>query len=265
MEWLVKTIEAEIIPRLMAAHHEEELGAAADAASVQPSEVLDFTEIILNNESAICHSYIESIRNRGVSLKRVYLELLTPSARLLDEMWTQDRCDFTQITIALWRIQQVMCDLSPEFRTDTELWNAHRRKIMLMPVPGSQHTLGVLMVAEFFRRAGWAVWGEPAAGKNRLLEAISQEWFDIAGVSVGSEAQLAGLAEFIADLRNASKNKALLVIAGGPLLIHHPEHAASIGADATARDAEHAIAEAERLLALHQQKLSMREPRSVSP
>jgi len=263
MEWLVKTIEAEIIPRLMAAHHDEEVGSAADAVSVMPSEVLDFTDIILKHESAICHSYIESIRNRGVSLKKIYLELLTPSARLLDEMWTQDRCDFTQITIALWRIQQVMCDLSPEFRTDTELWGAHRRRIMLMPVPGSQHTLGILMVAEFFRRAGWSVWGEPAATKSRLIEAVNQEWFDIAGVSIGSEPQLVGLADFIADLRKASKNKSLLIIAGGPLLIRHPEHAAAIGADATARDAEHAIAEAERLLALHQQQLSMRERRHV--
>lgn len=264
MEWLVKTIEAEIIPRLMAAHHDEEAGSAADSASVLPSEVLDFTGIVLNNESAICHSYIESIRNRGVSLKKIYLELLTPSARLLDEMWTQDRCDFTQITIALWRIQQVMCDLSPQFRNDADLFGAHRRKIMLMPVPGSQHTLGILMVAEFFRRAGWSVWGEPAASKSRLLEAVNQEWFDIAGVSVGSEPQLIGLSDFVADLREASKNKSLLIIAGGPLLNRHPEHASAIGADATAKDAEHAVAEAERLLALHQQQLSMRESRHGS-
>lgn len=261
MEWLVKTIEAEIIPRLMAAHHDEEIGSAADSVTVRPSEIIDFTDIILNNESAICHSYIESIRERGVSLKNIYLDLLTPSARLLDEMWTQDRCDFTQITIALWRIQQVMCDLSPAFRTDSEQWGAHRRKIMLMPVPGSQHTLGILMVAEFFRRAGWAVWGEPAAGKTRLIEAIRQEWFDLAGISVGSEAQLEGLADFVQSLRQASKNKSLLIIAGGPLLLHHPEYAATIGADATATDAEHAIVEAERLVALNQQQLSKKESR----
>lgn len=263
MEWLVKTIEAEIIPRLMSAHQDEELGESSDSVTVQATEVMDFTDIILNNESAVCHSYIESIRGRGVSLKKIYLDLLTPSARLLDEMWTQDRCDFTQITIALWRIQQVMCDLSPAFRTDNDQWGVHRRKIMLMPVPGSQHTLGILMVAEFFRRAGWAVWGEPAAGRERLVEAISQEYFDIAGISVGSEAQLVGLSDFVASLRQASKNKSLLIIAGGPLLVRHPEYAATIGADATAADAERAILEAERLVALHQQSLPSKGVRHV--
>jgi methanogenic corrinoid protein MtbC1 len=260
MQWLVKTIEAEIIPRLMAAHHDEEGSKPVDSMGIQSAEVREFTEIILNNESAICHSYIDGIRSRGVSLKKIYLDLLTPAARRLDDMWTQDQCDFTQITIALWRIQQVMCDLSPAFRTDSEQWGVHRRKIMLMPVPGSQHTLGVLMVAEFFRRAGWAVWGEPAAGKARLVEAISQEWFDIAGISVGSEPQLEGLSDFVSALRKASKNKSLLVIAGGPLLIRHPEYASAIGADAVAKDAEHAIVEAERLLALHQQQISMKAP-----
>jgi MerR family transcriptional regulator, light-induced transcriptional regulator len=264
MEWLVKTIEAEIIPRLMAAHHDEEDAESSDTVGVRPSEVIEFTDIILNNESAICHSFIESVRGRGVSLKKIYLDLLTPSARRLDDMWTQDRCDFTQITIALWRIQQVMCDLSPAFRTDSDQWGSHRRKIMLMPVPGSQHTLGILMVAEFFRRAGWTVWGEPAAGRERLIEAVRQESFDIAGISIGSEPQLIGLSDFVTALRTASKNKSLLIMAGGPLVLRQPDIAAAIGVDAVAKDAEHAITEAERLIALHQQKIAMKESRHAT-
>ncbi len=264
MDWLVKTIEAEIIPRLMAAHQEDGGDGGLHAISVHPAEVDQFTEIALRSESAICQNFVESIRNRGVPLQSIYLHLFTPAARKLDAMWVADQCDFTEITVALWRMQQVMYDLSPAFRHDQDQWGAHRRKIMLMPVPGSQHTLGILMVAEFFRRAGWSVWGEPAASRDRLLEAVAEEHFDIAGISVGSEAQLEGLAEFITELRRSSKNGQIVIMAGGPLLVHHPEIAAEIGADTTAPDAERAILEAERIVATHQQFVQSKASRHAS-
>ncbi len=264
MDWLVKTIEAEIIPRLMAAHQEESGHSGESPLFIRSDEVDQFTEIALRNESVICQNYVESIRNRGVPLQAIYLHLFAPAARRLDAMWVADQCDFTEITVALWRMQQVMYDLSPAFRNDQEQWGAHRRKIMLMPVPGSQHTLGILMVAEFFRRAGWSVWGEPAASRERLLEAVKEEYFDIAGISVGSEGQLEGLPEFITELRRSSKNGQLVIMAGGPLLVHHPEIAAQIGADTTAADAEHAILEAERIVATHQQFIQTKASRHAS-
>lgn len=257
MDWLVKTIEAEIIPRLMASHQDVTTDATErfGQAMVQPHEVSDFTDIVLNNESLICQNYIESIRERGVPLQSIYLHLIAPAARRLGDMWVADECDFTKITIALWRMQQVMYDLSPSFQAENEDLIGQRRKIMLMPVPGSQHTLGILMVAEFFRRAGWGVWGEPAATRNRLLDVIREEWYDLAGISVGSEAQLPALNQFIEELRDCSKNRSLLVMVGGPLFSKHPEFAAQVGADATAPDAEHAIQRAESLVATRQQEL----------
>lgn len=258
MDWLVNTIEAEIIPRLLAAHHDEaKSNPTEDADSkVQPADIQAFLKLALHEESMVCQQHILDLIARGVPLQSVYLDLLTPAARQLDAMWTADECDFTQVTIALWRMQQVMYDLSPVFRSEDQE-SRHRRKIMLMPVPGSQHTLGILMVAEFFRRAGWNVWGEPTAGRERLLEAVKDEWFDIAGISIGSEPQLIGLADFIAELRRASKNQGLIVMVGGPLVVKNPELVAHIGADAFATDAEHAIGEAESIVATHQQYSQM--------
>ena len=79
-------------------------------------------------------------------------------------MWDADLCDFTQVTIGLWRLQQLMYELSPAFQDDAQRGvQIHRAMLVLVPVPvpvpvpGSQHTLGLLRVAEFFRRAGWGV------------------------------------------------------------------------------------------------------------
>lgn len=250
MACLIKTIEAEIIPRLMAAYEETGSGPGGPrTVAIQDSEVNDFTDIALGAESSRCLPFIENLLDRGVSLSTIYLHLLGPSARKLGAMWTSDTCDFTQITIALWRMQQVMYDLSPSFQADSVTHAVSQKKIMLTPVPGSQHTFGILMVAEFFRRAGWSVWGEPAASRERLLQEVRGQWFDAAGISVGSESQIDGLEELINELRQASRNKSLIIMVGGPMFAHQPSLAEQVGADATAIDAESAVAEAEQRLA----------------
>lgn len=250
MDWLVKTIESEIIPRLMATYQAEtERENVGGSPSIRAREILDFTDIALQQETAACRQYIDSIQRRGVPLHSIYLDLLTPAARRLDHLWTQDHCDFTQITIAMWRMQQVMYDLSPMFQLGQQPVRGKSHAIMLMPVPGSQHTLGILMVAEFFRRAGWSVWGEPTATRERLLEAARQDAFAMAGISIGSEVHVDELNDFIGDLRHHSKNRTLHVIVGGPLLHHEPELRRTICADSFSTDAQQAVAQAERLMA----------------
>lgn len=254
MTCLMKTIEAEIIPRLMAAYEDVDarIGGAGggQVIAIDEKDVHDFTDVAIGAESAKCMQYVDSIRDRGVPVQSIYLHLLAPAARRLGGMWTSDTCDFTQITIALWRMQQVMYDLSPSFHADASHGATEPKKIMLATVPGSQHTMGILMVAEFFRRAGWGVWGEPACSRERLLKEVRGQWFDAAGISVGSEAQLPGLDRFIDDLRESSKNKSLAVLVGGPIFADLPGLAQEIGADGTAEDAQSAVEKAELLLAV---------------
>lgn len=247
MSWLVETIEAEIIPRLMAAHREEPV-EQAESDHIRQQDIISFSDIVLWRDSAACLEFVASIRERGVSLRSIYLELIAPTASRLGALWHQDVCDFTQVTIGLWRMQQILYDLSPAFRTGHEDPASPHRRIMLTVVPGSQHTLGILMVAEFFRRAGWNVWGEPAASKEQLIEAVSRDRFDVIGISVGSEPQLVDLKAFVDELRSASRNQDIAIMLGGPVMAQHTQDFSDFGADAVSGDAEHAIRTAEQLV-----------------
>lgn len=250
MSCLIKTIEAEIIPRLMATYRDGASGGSGPGyAGVHDHDVCHFTEIALNADAVTCMQYIQTVRERGVPLHAIYLHLLTPAARSLNAMWEQDSCDFTQITVALWRMQQVMYDLSPAFQADAAAPSLPEKKIMLAAYPGSQHTIGILMVAEFFRRAGWGVWAEPAPSHDRLVKEVRSRWFDVAGISVGSDAQVKHLPTLITELRDASRNKALSIMVGGPMLIRQPNLAQEVGADLAAMDAQSAVAVAEDAIA----------------
>lgn len=251
LAWLVSTIEGEIIPRLMLAHHSSGPDDQPPSVDAGMLEVEAFARLTMGSDAEAPAVQIEALREAGASLESIYLNLLAPTARYLGELWEADLCDFTTVTAALWRLQHLMYDLSPDFQGDAET-RSRKHHALLAPVPGSQHTFGLLMVAEFFRRGGWDVWTQPATTMFELVEAVNSEWFDLLGFSAATETQIEGLTSVIATLRKASCNPNLVVLVGGAAFVAHPHLVALVGADATAVDAPRAIEQAERLVAANQ-------------
>jgi methanogenic corrinoid protein MtbC1 len=142
-----------------------------------------------------------------------------------------------------------MRELGPAFRCEAEQ-QAHGRRALLAPVPGEQHTFGLVMVAEFFCRAGWDVWSGPAAARSDLVGLVRGTWFAVVGLSVAGDGHLDSLASTIRAVRRASRNRGIGVLVGGPAFIDHPELAATVGADATAVDGRQAVLQAQNLLTL---------------
>jgi MerR family transcriptional regulator, light-induced transcriptional regulator len=251
MGWLVSTIEDNILPRLM-----QTLGAKPASkrgfAALDRNTVPELARLVLSDDAQAAARLVARLRADGVPLETIYLDVLAPAARHLGERWEQDLTDFTDVTIGLWRLQQLMYELSPAFQDDAR-HGALLHRIMLVPVPGSQHTLGLLMVAEFFRRAGWVVWGDPAATIGDLTHAVRAQWFDMAGFSMGTETQCDVLKKTIASVRKASLNPSMTIMVGGPVFIEKPELVERVGADATAADAAQAVEHAASLLARSRQ------------
>ena len=78
-----------------------------------------------------------------------------------------------------------------------------------------------------------------------MLHAVQKDWIDLVGLSVGISDHVAPLADLIKALRGASRNPALQVMVGGPLMLAHPEYVSSLGADFMAVDAPTAVNQAE--------------------
>jgi MerR family transcriptional regulator, light-induced transcriptional regulator len=152
--------------------------------------------------------------------------------------------------VGLCRLHQVLRELSPAFQNEGEHQPHGGRRALLVPVPGEQHTFGLVMVAEFFRRAGWDVWSGPPASRGELVRIVRNEWFAVVGFSASCDTRLDALAAGIHAVRRASRNPAVGVLVGGPVFVEHPELATLIGADATAVDGRQATQQAESLLAL---------------
>ncbi len=248
---LRRTIEAEIIPRLMLAHLLPSNDARAPVdmrPELGPDEVEVLTELVLRRDAAAAQAYARTRLAAGLAVETLYLDLLSIVARRLGEMWEADLCDFTQVTVGLWRLQQLVFEYSDIFQRDRRVC-AQVRRALLAPAPGSQHTFGVVMVGEFFRRAGWDVRGDPSVGVAEVKASLAAESFDLLGLSVGVECQVGVIASAILRLRKASLNPALVVMVGGPAVMALPDIVGQVGADGTAPDAASAVSEAESLVA----------------
>jgi MerR family transcriptional regulator, light-induced transcriptional regulator len=252
---LARAIEHEIIPRLMLAHREtHECVASLPKADqvVTRKEVEDFADLVLSSDEAHAQASVDAMLIRGIAVETIYLNLLAPVARLMGEMWEQDLCDFTQVTLGLGRLHQVLRALSPAFEHPAERTTASHR-ILLLPGPGDQHTFGLVMVSEFFRRAGWHVSGGAWQTNADAATLVKNEWFDVLGFSVGAETQLESLRLCVDSARKSTRNTQLVIMVGGPIIALRPECMALVGADCVASDGKQAPEIAKKMVSSRRQ------------
>jgi methanogenic corrinoid protein MtbC1 len=248
---LVSTIEGRVVPRLMLSRQLPTATVATSGAedALDPRDLEELTRLLVQSDATVAKSYVLQVRNRGVPLDNLCLGLLAPAARRLGEMWEEDLCDFATVTVGLCHLHEVLRDVGSASRPDTA-GRSPTNSVLLVPLPGEQHTFGLLMVAEFFRRNGWSVTTEYPSTAADLMELVNAERYSLLGLTIGCREQLDGLSSRITQLRRASRNRGIGVMLGGRLFSEQPELAARLGADATAADARAAASQADSFVRL---------------
>lgn len=255
---LLRAIESQVIPRLLLTHPSppQAVPATGETASeaVRPaeSEVVGFTSIVLQGSTDEAIAFMRDLHASGISADSIYLDLLAPSARYLGELWTTERSDFVEVTVALHRLQDLAHKFSAYLRgmDDAQTVLPAGPRALCVAMPGEQHVFGAQLVGEFLRRASWDVWDAPGATEPDIISLLTREWFTIVGISVSTLDQPEVLAGLVRRVRRASLNPDLRVMVGGLPFDEHPERAALVGADATARDGRDAVVKAQKLLDL---------------
>ena len=84
------------------------------------------------------------------------------------------------------------------------------------------------------------------------VQRVRAEWFDVVGLSVGSDLRLPWLTGCVASMRQHSRNPGIVILVGGPVFSTRAELPGQIGADLCA-DAVSAPALAAAMVAERQQ------------
>lgn len=240
---LLATIQSEIIPRLAFAHRTDPLSPALCTESRLPptdNELAEFARLATCHDLTGAMAFVEARAREGLSLEVILLDLVGATARLLGEQWLSDLRSFTEVGAGLGTLQQVVHILGPSFAPTLP----HRGLVVLVAAPGEQHTLGLYMVGEFIRRAGWGVQVAPNISTADLVGLVASERVEMLGFSVSTDELLRPLAGLIELVQGASCNPDLTIMLGGPLEL--TDYAASCGASLCTSDPRDAVRWLER-------------------
>jgi methanogenic corrinoid protein MtbC1 len=250
----IYSIETEIIPRLLLANRTTGVLARRSIERAVPlppddlkADVETFTKIVVVETTPVAFAYIAALRSRGLTIESIFLDVLAPTARRLGEMWVEDRCSFADVTLGLCRLQQVLRQLSDAFEHEIEQ-DAIDYSVLLTPYPGEQHTFGILMLEEFYRRAGWDTVLMMPGRSLEICDALHSDWFSATGISISCDFSVDGLRALIGEIRQSSRNPEIAILVGGRAFQANWELALAVGADATAVDGRDAIVQTSRLV-----------------
>ncbi|KPP93895.1 Methanogenic corrinoid protein MtbC1 [Erythrobacter sp. HL-111] len=242
-------IEGEIIPRLMMAHSANGETAPPEerASEIDAGDVARFAVLPLELEADALLGEIDRFLAKGVSVDAIYLELLAPSARRLGEMWDRDECDFIDVTMGLWRLQEVMREVAMRVPGDRPA-ALERKAALFSAMPGDVHSFGTLMIEEVFARGGWESEALIKPERRELLDRLSRRRYDLVGLTIARDCPSSALANLIKAMRSVSANPRIAVLVGGRVINENPSMVAEVGADGTGIDARAALATAEKLV-----------------
>ena len=175
-------------------------------------------------------------QKQGQSLADIYVQGVAPCARLIGEWWCADKLDFAMTTIVSSHLQQLLHEFSAEFLQEAPQ-ERNGWSLLLLTEPGAQHSMGLFMLSEFFKKAGWTVTLCVPQDVAEFKHVCYSDWFDAVGVSISTDRHLHTLSALLRQLKDGSSNPNMSLFLGGPMAMREPLLLSSIPAEVVAEDA----------------------------
>lgn len=240
-------VSGEIIPRLIMLHRQLSANAPCPDCHPTEQEIAELAHLVLSPDPQSASAYVVALRDRGICMDTLFVELLEPAARHLGAMWERDECDFIDVTLGVARLQKLLSVFNCTH--DLPALN-ERRSVLTLTVAGEQHGFGLAMVEKFLEAGGWRVLSEPGASQALIEARVRERRFAVAGITLSTHANLDKVQSAIRAIRRHSANPDIGVMVGGPVFNADPSLVAQVGADGTAVSAPSAVLMAQKLFDL---------------
>ena len=206
-----------------------------------------FVALITRDGPQKTEQYITELLNLGMGIDLIVLELIPRIARKLGNQWASDSLSFAEVTIATGRLQKLIYSLDHLYQeTRTSPTTTH--SILVTAAPGSHHTLGPLILSNYFTWAGWSVLSESAPSERFIETTVASNSLTAIAVSIADYDQLDRLPKLIQSIRSKSLNPAIIVLTGGSLYNADAMSFGHIKADIKSSTPEEALHQLNRIL-----------------
>jgi MerR family transcriptional regulator, light-induced transcriptional regulator len=227
----------EVLQRMTEARHPTPKSSDwPDAASVAA-----LADALMGSHDTAASDLVDAARIGGADVEALYHHYIAGAVRLLGERWEREEASVSQVVIGSGRVYVILRALRPIYAT-ARMKYAGEVMAAFALVPGEQHSLGVVMAADHFRRHGWAIDLKVGMDHDALVEAITAGHYPIVGLSANRLEAVLPLTRLIVALR--VRNPGIWIMIAGLACNQNPDLGDLVDADAMISDLD----EAERLM-----------------
>ena len=239
---LQKALVSHVIPQLL----DTAVRTYAKSALL-PAHSVWLGQACISDDPKAAEAYARSLLAQEFDIESLFLDAIPETARLFHDWWNDEEIDFIQVTSGIFRLEELVYSLSSEFILGGKLQAPGRQlSALLLKPPGSHHSLGLLLLSQYFKRQGWQVFSASQFSEEDMCSAVRSEWVDLIGFSLSEDQQIPGIKKLIARLRKQSANPQAQVMVGGPLLRVCADLAQSVDADFSCLRADQAQLQARK-------------------
>ena len=232
----VANLAREVIRRVVSKG--DSLNLVTDNSAAEDLEELALALIAKDDRAGA--NLILKLRSDGKDVDTICLKHLSAAAQLLGDWWEEDRVDFTQVTLGTVRIFAILRSMrhlfEPAFITQD-------KSALFASVPGENHTLGVRMAADLFRKDGWDISLKVGLDHDALVAEIEQTPNCIIGLSISGQHSVEALSKLVVAIHISCPHAAIFV--SGQNIAEAQPYLDLMGLDGVCSDIE----EAKELLA----------------
>jgi methanogenic corrinoid protein MtbC1 len=210
-------------------------------------EITELTQLLLSDQDGAFEQTIATLKAHGTPINYIVLELVPQIAKELGKKWEEDELSFAEVSIGVNRLERVIHRLDYLFQAN-QLDRQKNKSIFITVCPGSQHTLGTLILSNFFIFKGWQVYRPYEARIESIIHGIQVRAHQALAISVSSNDQLEKLPDLIELLKEKSQNPEIIVLLGGSLYNKSPEAFHHIQVDVKAFTPEESAQKLEQCL-----------------
>jgi methanogenic corrinoid protein MtbC1/DNA-binding XRE family transcriptional regulator len=211
-----------------------------------PDRAAHYLTLLRGSGLGAAREWVHRITASGTPLQEVYLGIFAPALREVGRLWALGQLPVGEEHALSEATLQMMAFLSGEGAPAGAAATGPR--CVVAAVSGETHVIGARMVADLLMLSGFDVrylGGNISIGA--LLEVLRAAPPALLALSVSLPEHVSSAADMVRAVRADRGLAGVRILVGGRALSGQPGLAATIGADASATDAEEAVRAARRL------------------
>lgn len=211
---------------------------------LQPALLDRIVDLATSPGQGAAPAMLAAFRDARIPAEQIADHYLPGAAHAFGEAWLEDRLTFSEVTMGVARLQEVLRHLENDGWIDAPAPAGVGAALVLVP-PGEQHTLGALLLTLGLRRRGVSVNLQFAPAMPDLSRLLAERPVAVAFVSLGSTERLETCVNLVKTLKRLSRGR-MRVAVGGAAIESCREALVISGADLVTNDVDRVLADAAR-------------------